>query len=87
VLEQQPAESEHGQEPAEHDQGTQRTRGPFRQAIRRHVICVVMIVALIAKPFKFAHGLFPATMRHLIQSWDSKMMWTYILSRGKCGLG
>jgi hypothetical protein len=86
VSEQQRIESEHGQEPAERD-GPQRTRGPLQQAVRRHVICVFMIVALMVKPFRFAHSLFPATMRHLLASWDSKMMWTYIVSRGKCGLG
>lgn len=57
-------------------------REKIRNSIRSFVIVIFMLISWCLKPFKFLHGALPFKMRELIRAWDSKMIWTFILSGG-----
>jgi Protein involved in biosynthesis of mitomycin antibiotics/polyketide fumonisin len=64
-------------------QSREASRGPVRQAIRSVILCAIMIFAWVMKPFRFLHGFLPYKLRELCRSWDSKMIWVFVLSGGK----
>jgi len=54
-------------------------RGP----LRRIFITFVMVLAWALKPFKFLLPIMPVRLRELVKTWDSEMIWTFILSGNK----
>jgi non-heme Fe2+,alpha-ketoglutarate-dependent halogenase len=58
-------------------------RGKIRERIKKYVIFLVILFVAITKPFKFLHKRYPYKLRELARSWDAKMLWTFVFSRGK----
>jgi non-haem Fe2+, alpha-ketoglutarate-dependent halogenase len=57
-------------------------RSAIRGFIRKLVICILMVIVWLTKPFPFLTKRYPYKLRELSRSWDSKMIWTFVLSFG-----
>jgi len=53
-----------------------------KRPIRTLIVCVVMFLIWLTKPFKGLQNRFPYKLRELARSWDSAMIWSFILSFG-----
>ena len=46
-------------------------------------ISILLVICWLLKPFKFLHRFLPYQMREVTKAWDTRMMWTFILTQGR----
>ena len=58
-------------------------RARRRVRIRKLVVWMIILWVALTKPLKFLRRFYNFKIRELARSWDYKMLWTYVFSRGQ----